>query len=273
MEFLCELYEAQAARGRYFVHELTSEVNSRMRCVAKIMSVLGTRTAVADLCKFGLAACDEGGPGFVNASVRTITNVRLVGVRLRSKCTSTHRDARVNANDTIKKGEQTGTWVRQVVSAMEEQRRDQQELKTREQKRKAEDAKRIRGIVHENNKNKRMSHVQNEIWKLVHHDEHELLSVWEGWHWDDNKGGWLNPEMCAKARREEVEYIRRHKMYTSAPREVCPRETAKAPVKTGWAETDKGQPGKPNVGERWGRGGKKHTRGQSCTRRRSRWRR
>ena len=28
MEFLCELYEAQAARGRYFVHELTSEVNS-----------------------------------------------------------------------------------------------------------------------------------------------------------------------------------------------------------------------------------------------------
>ena len=29
MEVLCELYEAQAARGRYFVHELTSEVNSR----------------------------------------------------------------------------------------------------------------------------------------------------------------------------------------------------------------------------------------------------
>ena len=35
MEFLCELYEAQAARGRHFVHELTSEVNSRMQCVAK----------------------------------------------------------------------------------------------------------------------------------------------------------------------------------------------------------------------------------------------
>ena len=61
MEFLCELYEAQAARGRHFVHELTSEVNSRLRCVAKIMSMLGTRTAVADLCLFGLAACDEGG--------------------------------------------------------------------------------------------------------------------------------------------------------------------------------------------------------------------
>ena len=58
---------------------------------------------------------------------------------------------------------------------------------------------------------------------------------------------WLDPELCAKARREEVEYIRRHKMYVRVPREVCLRETGKAPIKTGWAETDKGQPGKANV--------------------------
>ena len=120
MEFLCELYEAQAARGRYFVHELTSEVNSRMRCVAKIMAMPGTRTAVTDLCMFGLAACDEGGPGFVNASVRTITNARQVGLRLRSKCTGTHRHARVGAKTTIEKKEHKGTRVLQVARAMEE---------------------------------------------------------------------------------------------------------------------------------------------------------
>ena len=40
-------------------------------------------------------------------------------------------------------------------------------------------------------------------------------------------------------------------MFTRVPREVCPRETGTAPIKTGWAETDKGQPGKPNVRERW----------------------
>ena len=33
------------------------------------MAMPGTRTAVVDLCVFGLAACDEGGPGFVNESV------------------------------------------------------------------------------------------------------------------------------------------------------------------------------------------------------------
>ena len=36
-----------------------------------------------------------------------------------------------------------------------------------------------------------------------------------------------------------------------SPREVYPRETEKAPVKTGWAETDKGRPGRPNVRARW----------------------
>ena len=74
------LVRAETARGRYFVHVLTSEVNS-----TKIMAVLGTRTAVADLCMFWLAARDEGGPEIVNASERTITNARQVGVRLRSE--------------------------------------------------------------------------------------------------------------------------------------------------------------------------------------------
>ena len=49
----------------------------------------------------------------------------------------------------------------------------------------------------------------------------------EGWHWDDNKGVWLDPELCARARREEVEYIRRHKMHTRVSREVRLRETVK----------------------------------------------
>ena len=110
---------------------------------------------------------------------------------------------------------------------------------------------RIRGIVHDDNKNKRLSRVQNEMVNLMHHDEQELLSVWEGWHWDDSKGGWLDPELCASARREEVEYICRHKMYTRVYRETCLREAGRAPIKTGWTETDTGQPGKPNVRARW----------------------
>ena len=132
---------------------------------------------------------------------------------------------------------------------MEEQlREDQEGLETHQQKRKTEDAKWIRGISHDNNKNKESSRVHNEMGNLMRHDEQELLSVCEGWHRDDK---WLDPELCARARREEVEYIRRHKMCTRVSRETCLRETGRAPMKTGWAETDKGQQGKPNVRARW----------------------
>ena len=66
---------------------------------------------------------------------------------------------------------------------MEEQlKEDRQELETREHQMKVEDARRICRILHENEKNKGLSHVQNEMGRLMHHDEQELLSVWEGWH-------------------------------------------------------------------------------------------
>ena len=142
-----------------------------MKCVAKIMAMPGTRTSLADLCMFGLAACDERGPRFVNVSVRTITNARRTGLCLQNKCASTHRhDRRLRQPDRIRRTNGI----------------------------KAKDAKRIRGTVHHNNNNnnnnnnKRLSRVQNEMENLLHHDEQELLSVWEGW----------------RSR------IRRHKMYT-----------------------------------------------------------
>ena len=73
-------------------------------------------------------------------------------------------------------------------------------------------------------------------WKLVHYDEQALLSVWQGWHWDDTEGGWLDLELCAKARREE-QYTRHQKMYTrESPERTCLRETEKVPIKTEWVE-------------------------------------
>ena len=114
-------------------------------------------------------------------------------------------------------------------------------------KRKVEYVQRIRRMVQDNDKSKRLSLTQNEMGRLMHHDKQELPSVREGWRWDDNKGGWLDLEQCVKARREEVEYIPRHKMYSRVSREVCLRETGRAPIKTGCAETDKGQPGKADV--------------------------
>ena len=57
--------------------------------------------------------------------------------------------------------------------------------------------------------------------------------------------------LCVQARSGEVVYSRHHKMCTKVSRETCLRATEKAPIKTGWVETDRSQSGKPNVRARW----------------------
>ena len=59
----------------------------------------------------------------------------------------------------------------------------------REQNNEAKDAKSFRSIVHENDKNEGTHLVQDEL-ELLHHDEQACLSLKQGWHWDDTKGGW-----------------------------------------------------------------------------------
>ena len=174
----------------------------------------GTRTLVADFCMFGLAACDEGGPGFVNESVQTVTNARQVGMRMQRNW-----HARVGANNASGNMQQTRNmgWKKVCPS---NGRADERGTTGVWEHKEAKDAKKIRGIVYENDKVKRTNLVQDEM-RLIHHDKQTLLSLWQGWHWDDTKGGWLEFELCAKARRKEVEYIRHHKMFTRVPRETC----------------------------------------------------
>ena len=96
--------------------------------------------------------------------------------------------------------------MRQVAQAMVEQlKEDEQELKTREQRRKAKDAKRIRGIVHENGRNEGASRMTR--WCNSCTTMRRNCSVWKAG--IGTKYGRLDPELCAKARREEVEYFRR----------------------------------------------------------------
>ena len=68
---------------------------------------------------------------------------------------------------------------------------------------------------------------------------------------DGNKGGWLDPELCAKARREEVEYIRRHRCTRGSPEKRAYMKREGHPPRQDWAETDKAQPGKLNARARW----------------------
>ena len=142
--------------------------------------------------------------------------------------------------------------------AVEEQRCDRtnRKLMMWEPRKKAKDAKRMRGIVHENDKAKRSCQLRVEVGKLTHHGEHALLSLWQGWHWDDTKGGWFDQEHCAKARREEV-YIRNHQRNTSVPgRCGCVRQE-RAHEDSGWRLTRDNQ-GSPTSAQGGSRGRRRH---------------
>ena len=107
----------------------------------------------------------------------------------------------------------------------------------REQRKRTVNANRICSIINENAENKGLSLVEAEMVKLMHQDEQELLSAWDG-NGTTTKAGGLT-RSCLPRQGVKREYIRRHKMYVTVPREVCLRETGKASIKTGWAETDK----------------------------------
>ena len=79
-----------------------------------------------------------------------------------------------------------------------------------------------------------------------------LLSTTSGgWNWDDTRGGWLDSTLVANARREELEYIRGHAVHERVLRAACWEETGKAPINTGWADTNKGTEQDPLVRSRW----------------------
>ena len=79
----------------------------------------------------------------------------------------------------------------------------------------------------------------------------DLLSLQAGGYWDDAKGGWLNPDVVKAACTEEMGYVRKHTVYRRVPRAQCWAETGRAPIKTGWADTNKGSAESPNIRSRW----------------------
>ena len=79
----------------------------------------------------------------------------------------------------------------------------------------------------------------------------ELNSIREGKYWDDAKGGWLDPVLVRKAREEEMQYVKKHAVYEKVPMSQCWKETEKNPIKTGWADTNKGTSECPNIRSRW----------------------
>ena len=68
--------------------------------------------------------------------------------------------------------------------------------------------------------------------------------------WDDVKGGELDGELVAKARAEEIGYMKRRGIWRVVPLKECWERTGKAPVGVRWVDTNKGSEGTPEIRSR-----------------------
>ena len=80
-----------------------------------------------------------------------------------------------------------------------------------------------------------------------HKKETEKLREEGEWAWDDVKGGKLRVEDVKKARREEVQYMKKRGIWVEVPEEECWRKTGKGPKSVRWVDTNKGMPEDPDV--------------------------
>ncbi len=58
--------------------------------------------------------------------------------------------------------------------------------------------------------------------------------------WDDMSGKQLDSELVKLAREEEMEEVRKHKVYSKVPVQQCLEETGQMPIGTRWVDINKG---------------------------------
>ena len=64
--------------------------------------------------------------------------------------------------------------------------------------------------------------------------------------WGDVKNVWLDPSKVREARKEEMEFVRKMKVYDKVPRSECPGK----PIPVRWVDTNKCTEGDPNYRSR-----------------------
>ena len=85
-----------------------------------------------------------------------------------------------------------------------------------------------------------------EEWRPDEENHEEEIGMF----WDDMSGKELNPSLVRKAREDEMEEFRKHKVYVKVPIEKCIRKTGKKPLGSRWVDIKKGDDENPEYRSR-----------------------
>ena len=191
LEYSCKLYKMQLAAGRHFLHEHPRDATSWSKeCIQELERDARVFCVVGPMCRFGMKQKDKQGAGFVRKETRWLTTSWYIAEALKGSCPGGHRHIRCWGGD---RSVQAQVYPPKLCAAILEGLR-RQLLASRE-----------------------VSAIQT-FASGPHCDGPELQDEeFEddgGCYVDDGKGQILNKEQVLKARRLEMEWIRKQGVYT-----------------------------------------------------------
>ena len=234
LRFCCELYERQLKRGAFFVHEHPATATSwRCECVRRLMAIPGVIATVADQCQYGLVSVDKEGPGPARKTTRFLTNSPRVAEELGRRCPGDHRHVQLINGRAAAAQRYPAELCEAICRGAAAQLRPRSPLASRDAR---ETREKIKERTTEEKIRRKGLGVQ-EICTLTHQDTEA---------WDDVKHVWLDPSKVKEARKEEMEYVRKMRVWDKVPRASCIGK----PIPVRWVDTNKGTEAEPNYRSR-----------------------
>ena len=198
MRFAVKLYRLQAEAGRLFLHEHPNSASIwKLQEVMTRMSDLGTTKSVAHLCRYGMTSKDGEGVGCVKKPTGSLTNSIHLKDQLQKTCMGGHRHVQLVGG----RAKPCQIYPRRLCRAM------------------------LRGI-------------RNELVQsgIIAGNLNDMLTVseenWNGNEYleeyiDDMSGQHLGRDLVRADRKEEMDKLSEHKVYTKRPIVECVKATGK----------------------------------------------
>ena len=245
LEFCMQLYELQWREGRYFVHEHPEAASSwNEQCVRQMMNRQGVIQVTGDQCRYGLTSWDGQRRGPARKRTKFMTNSPCIAKALSLRCPNT-REHKVHEHVVLINGRAKRAEVyppalcraicNGLLEQMEADRKGQFLLAQVDNK----EGQKSDDLAKEAEQFKQRYRTAEE------EDDPNLETAW-----DDVSGAELDPKEVKRARAEEVEYVRKMKLYTKVPIDECYKKTGKAPITVRWIDINKGDKLNPNYRSR-----------------------
>ena len=232
MRFCIEIYIMQVEARRCFVHEHPVGASSwDMKEMIELMMGEDVGTVTVDMCSFGMTATDKGREGPVQKATRIVSNSHEVLKRVDRKCPN-RGGVKVHDHVVLEGGrtKQAQVYPREFCRAVCEGIAAE---------------KRLRALGLEVLSLEEIQEAADRYGVAPDKDLHE-----EDWAVDDQSGEELDVQQVRGARKEEIMYFRKMKVYDKVPKSKCWEETNRAPIGVRWVDINKGDSMSPNYRSR-----------------------